>query len=43
MKIVFAGNNKRAIKCLEFLKKKKIDIPLVITHKKKIKICILKT
>ncbi len=35
MKVVFAGNNLRAVKCLEFLIKKKITIPLVISHHKK--------
>ncbi len=34
MKIIFAGNNERSYKCLEFLKKKKLNIPLVICHKK---------
>ena len=32
MKIVFAGNNLRAVSCLKFLIKKKFDIPLVISH-----------
>lgn len=32
MKIVFAGNNIRAIKCLNFLIKKKIDVVLAIGH-----------
>ena len=35
MKIIFAGNNERSYKCLEFLKKKKLNITLVICHNKK--------
>ena len=34
MKVVFAGNNLRGIACLEYLIKKKINIPLVIGHPK---------
>ena len=35
MKIVFAGNNLRAIKCLNYLIKKKINVILAIGHPKK--------
>lgn len=34
MNVIFAGNNERSIKCLNFLSKKKIKISLVICHKK---------
>ena len=35
MNIIFAGNNIRALKCLEFLLKKKLNIILSIGHPKK--------
>ena len=35
MKIVFAGNNKRAVETLKYLVKKKTIIKLVIAHYKK--------
>jgi len=34
MNVIFAGNNERSIKCLNFLHKNKIKISLVICHKK---------
>ena len=40
MKIVFAGNNLRAIKCLNYLIKKKINVILAIGHPKKKKLTL---